>query len=102
MEKRLGFHYFQDYDHYQARDLELWVPELASLQASWLVLKASTVAAIPEQFITGLLQAGIQPILQFDFQVNSSVRPEDLRVLISSYSHWGVKYVIFFNPYKIL
>ena len=45
MEKRLGFHYFQDYDHYQARDLELWIPELASLQASWLVLKAPAVAA---------------------------------------------------------
>jgi len=97
MEKRLGFHYFQDYDHYQARDLELWVPELASLQASWLVLKAPSVAAIPEEFITGLIQAGIQPILHFDFQVNSAVRPEDLRVLISSYSHWGVKHVIFFD-----
>ena len=55
MEKRLGFHYFQDYDHYQARDLELWIPELASLQASWLVLKAPAVAAIPEEFITSLI-----------------------------------------------
>ena len=97
MEKRLGFHYFQDYDHYQIRDLEIWVPELASLQASWLVLKASSTAAIPEEFITGLIQAGIQPILHFDFKVNSSVRPEDIRVLLSSYSHWGVKHVIFFD-----
>ena len=97
MEKRLGFHYFQDYDHYQMRDLELWVPELASLKASWLVLKAPPTAAIPEEFITGLIQAGIQPILHFDFQVNSAVRPEDLRVLLSSYSRWGIKYVIFFD-----
>ncbi len=97
MEKRLGFHYFQDYDHYQARDLELWVPELASLHASWLVLKAPTTAAIPEEFITGLIQAGIQPILHFDFQVNSAVRPEDLRVLLSSYSNWGIKHAIFFD-----
>jgi hypothetical protein len=97
MEKRLGFHYFQDYDHYQARDLELWIPELASLQASWLVLKAPTAAAIPEEFITGLIQAGIQPFLHFDFQVNNEVRPEDLRVILSSYANWGVKYVIFFD-----
>lgn len=97
MEKRLGFHYFQDYDHYQARDLSLWAPELASIQASWLVLKAPVAVAIPEEFITGLIQAGIQPILHFDFQVNSTVRPEDLRVLLSTYARWGVKYVIFFD-----
>jgi len=97
MEKRLGFHYFQDYDHYQVRDLELWATELASIKASWLILKAPTTAAIPEEFITGLIQAGIQPVLHFDFQVNSPIRPEDLRVLLSTYSRWGVKYAIFFD-----
>ncbi len=97
MEKRLGFHYFQDYDHYQVRDLELWAPELASIQASWLVLKAPVAAAIPEEFITGLIQAGIQPILHFDFQVNSPIKPEDLRVLLSTYARWGVKYAVFFD-----
>ncbi|MGB4322568.1 MAG: hypothetical protein WBJ23_04445, partial [Anaerolineaceae bacterium] len=82
MEKRLGFHYFQDFDHYRMSDLELWVPELASLKTSWLALKAPATVAIPEEFITRLIQAGIQPILHFDFQVNSSVRTEDLRVLL--------------------
>ena len=97
MEKRLGFHYFQDFDHYRMSDLELWVPELASLKTSWLALKAPATVAIPEEFITRLIQAGIQPILHFDFQVNSSVRTEDLRVLLSSYARWGVKHVIFFD-----
>lgn len=55
MEKRLGFHYFQDFDHYRMSDLELWVPELASLKTSWLVLKAPATVAIPEEFITGLI-----------------------------------------------
>lgn len=97
MEKKIGFHYFQDLNHYQSKDLALWEPELRSLQAGWLVLKASPTHAIPEEFIRGLLDADIQPIIHFDFPVNSDHRPEDLRILLSSYSKWGVKYVVFFD-----
>jgi hypothetical protein len=97
MNTRLGFHYFEDQDHYQAKDLDLWLQELISLNANWLLLKASTNQAIPEEFITKLVDSGIQPIIHFDFPVNSEVRPEELRVLLSAYSRWGVKYVIFFN-----
>ena len=97
MEKKIGFHYFQDLNHYQSRDLALWQPELESLQAGWLVLKASPNYAIPEEFITGLLDSDVQPIIHFDIPVNSDYRPEDLRILLSSYARWGVKYVIFFD-----
>lgn len=97
MEKRLGFHYFQDVNHYQARDLTLWLSELQSLNASWLVIKSSTIQAIPEEFIQGMIQGGIQPIVYFDFQVNSNVKPEDLKVILSAYAKWGVKYVVFFK-----
>ena len=97
MEKKIGFHYFQDLNHYQNRDLALWQPELESLQAGWLVLKASPNYAIPEEFITGLLESDVQPIIHFDIPVNSDYRPEDLRILLSSYARWGVKYVIFFD-----
>lgn len=97
MEKKIGFHYFQDLDHYQNKDLKLWQPELESLQAGWLVLKASATHAIPEDFIRGLLDSGIQPIIHFDFPVNNDVRPEDLRILLSSYAKWGIKHVVFFD-----
>ena len=97
MEKKIGFHYFQDLNHYQSRDLALWQPELESLQAGWLVLKASPNYAIPEEFITGLLDSDVQPIIHFDIPVNSDYRPEDLRILLCSYARWGVKYVIFFD-----
>lgn len=97
MEKKIGFHYFQDLNHYQSRDLALWQPELESLQAGWLVLKASPNYAIPEEFITGLLDSDVHPIIHFDIPVNSDYRPEDLRILLSSYARWGVKYVIFFD-----
>jgi hypothetical protein len=97
MEKKIGFHYFQDLNHYQSRDLALWKPELESLQAGWLVMKASPSYAIPEEFISGLLDSGVQPVIHFDFPVNSEIRAEDLRILLSSYAKWGVKYVIFFD-----
>jgi len=57
MNKRLGFHYFQDVNHYQVRDLNLWLPELQALNAGWLVLKSPSTQAIPEEFITGLVKA---------------------------------------------
>lgn len=97
MEKRLGFHYFQDTDHFQTKDLALWLPQLKSLGTAWLVIKSPLNIAIPEEFISGLLENGIQPILTFDLQVNDETRPEELRVLLSAYSTWGVKHVLFFK-----
>lgn len=97
MNKRLGFHYFQDLNHYQARDLNLWLPELQALNAAWLVLKSPTAQAIPEDFIQGLIKGGIQPIIQFDIPVNAEIKPEDLKVILAAYARWGVKYVTFFK-----
>jgi len=37
---RIGFHYFPDADHYRESDLYTWLPELKTLEASWLVLDA--------------------------------------------------------------
>jgi len=97
MNKRLGFHYFQDTNHYLERDLAQVLPELRSLDSAWLILKSRHTVAIPEEFITGLVSEGIQPIVHFDFQVNSNIRPEDIRILITQYAKWGVKHVIFFD-----
>lgn len=97
MEKRLGFHYFQDELHYQIKDLSLWLPELQSLNAGWLVLKSAATQAVPEDFITGLISKGIQPIIHFDFQVNCSVKVEEIKILLAEYAKWGVRYVIFFD-----
>ena len=97
MNNRLGFHYFQDTNHYLERDLAQVLPELRSLDSAWLILKSRHTVAIPEEFITGLVSEGIQPIVHFDFQVNSNIRPEDIRILITQYAKWGVKHVIFFD-----
>ena len=97
MNKRVGFHYFQDTLHYLDRDLAQVLPELKSLESRWLLLKSPHTVAIPEEFITGLVAGGVQPIIHFDFQVNSGIRPEEIRILLTQYAKWGVKYVIFFD-----
>ena len=97
MEKRVGFHYFQDTDHFQTKDLSTWLPQLKSLETAWLVIQSPVNIAIPEEFVSGLIENGIQPIINFDLQVNDETRPEELRVLLSAYAKWGVKYVLFFR-----
>lgn len=56
MENKLGFHYFQDTDHFQSKDLSLWLPQLKSLNTAWLIIKSPINIAIPEEFISGLLE----------------------------------------------
>jgi len=97
MNKRLGFHYFQDTLHYLERDLSQVLPELKSLDSAWVLLKSPHTVAIPEEFITELVANDIKPIVHFDFQVNSNIKPEDIRILLTQYAKWGIKYVIFFD-----
>ncbi len=94
---RLGLHYFQDTLHYSAQDLSVWLPELTKLNVSWVVLLSDSNRAIPEYFITGLLNAGIQPIIHFKLQLPDAPPAADLKPILSAYSHWGVKYVVFFD-----
>ncbi len=97
MNNRIGFHYFADVDHYQVKDLTLWLPEFQQMKIGWLVLQSPMNYAIPEEFIKGIMSKGITPIIHFNFLINSSAKPEDLRVILSAYARWGVKYVVFYN-----
>lgn len=94
-QNRLGFHYFSDTLHYRESDLHAWLPELQSLGAGWLVLTTPFDRAIPELFIRGLFNGGIQPILHFNYSIPSLQKNKDLPTLLSTYAKWGVKYVIF-------
>lgn len=92
-----GFHYFPDEAHYRAADLERWLPELQALGASWLTLRASAARAIPEPFINGLVQAGIEPIIHI---AHGGIEPFDLEELASlaqAYRNWGVNYVVLYD-----
>ena len=94
---RLGFHYYPDTNHYRERDLYSWLPELKTLRASWLVLDAPADRAIPEFFLNGLIENGIEPILHFHLPLENLPPLEDLQLLFANYSRWGVHYVILYN-----
>ena len=93
----LGFHYFDDTVHYSNQDLETWLPELERLSASWVILLSDSSRAIPEQFIAGLIDAGITPIIHFRLQLPDAPSAEELKPLLTAYQRWGVKLVVFFD-----
>ncbi|MBI4769465.1 MAG: hypothetical protein HY784_03390 [Chloroflexi bacterium] len=95
---RLGFHYYDDSLHYRAADLERWLPELQALGARWLTLLAPLNRAVPEPFISGLLAAGIQPVLHLrPVAPIHAVDLAELRPLLETYARWGVRYLCVFD-----
>jgi hypothetical protein len=93
---RLGFYYYPDSLHYRSHDLERWLPELKTLGAGWLTLMAPVERAIPEDFINGLLQAGIEPLLHFAAPISAGYC-DAVKDLLPLYARWGVNYVTLFD-----
>lgn len=93
---QLGYHYYPDEGHFTEQDLSIWLPRLDSLGANWLVLRGSQPRAIPEFFIRGLFEAGIEPIIHIPAQTDM-IATADLVPILSSYVRWGVRYVVFFD-----
>jgi len=97
----LGFHYFPDETHYRRADLQAWLPELEAIGARWLTLIGSLTRAVPEPFIRGLLDAGIEPIIHLPAMPTrrdaQAAAASTLAVLFRTYARWGVKYVV---PYS--
>lgn len=96
----LGFHYFPDEMHYRRADLQAWLPELLALDAKWVTLIGSMTRAVPEAFIRGLLDAGIEPVIHLPAV---PTRPDPQHVagatlsqLFTSYARWGVRFVAVF------
>jgi hypothetical protein len=94
---RIGFHYFPDTYHYRESDLARWLPELSSLGASWLVLKSPVDRAIPENFVRGVIEAGIEPLIDFDLSLITPVSLSDLALLFRAYARWGVHGVLLYS-----
>lgn len=94
---RFGFHYYPDTLHYSDRDLQIWLPLLKELQVGWIVLQSETQRATPENFLTGLVQAHIMPIIQFIASLNKVPRVEETAPLVEAYSRWGVRYLQIFD-----
>ena len=90
---RVGIHYFPDVFHFKQSDLQTWLPMISSINASWMTLHAPASYAIPEFFINALKSNHIEPILQLQGMTNHLASIEDLKLLLNSYSKWGVHYI---------
>jgi len=90
---RLGFHYYPDDQHYTQRDLEHWLPLLRAMGAGSIVLTASAQRSIPEPFVTGMLDGGIEPMVRIPVPVGS-IAARDAEPLLRSYGRWGVRHVV--------
>jgi hypothetical protein len=93
---RLGFHFYPDEQHYTDRDLGLWLPEVQALGARWLVLRGNPRRSVPEAFVRGLIDGGIQPVIHIPVELGSVVRA-DLDALLLAYAHWGVRHVAVYD-----
>lgn len=94
---RLGFNYLSDTYHFGIPDAHLWAAELKKLGAHWILLQAPLQRAIPESFLTPLIHAGIQPVLQFSIPTDDLKSVEGYRILFNHYARQGVRYAIFFD-----
>jgi hypothetical protein len=92
-DSHLGYHYFPDDRHYTQADLGNWLPVFDSLGARWVVLCASAQRAVPEAFLRGLIQAGLEPVVHMALRV-SGVSLAEMTPLLTSYAHWGVRFVV--------
>jgi hypothetical protein len=93
---QLGYCYYPNEGHYTENDLSQWLPRLDSLGAKWLTLIGSHRRAIPETFLKGLLEAGIEPLIHIPAKMGTVVAG-DLIPILTSYARWGARHVIVFD-----
>ncbi len=93
----LGFQYYPDSAHYTHKDLNAALEHLSNLGAAWLVLHAEASRAIPETFISGLLAAGITPIIHLPLSLPNAPAAADLKAILNAYGKWGANYVLLFD-----
>jgi hypothetical protein len=93
---KLGFHYYPDSLHFTEQDLDYWRPILADLGASWLTLQACPERAVPEFFVRGLIDRGIQPVITVPAPIGT-VRARDMLPVLHSYARWGVQHVMIYD-----
>jgi hypothetical protein len=94
---RIGLHYFPDTLHYTESDLITWLPMLKSLGVQWLTLISPPNRAIPEVFIRGLIENGIEPILHIRQPLSQHPDRKERELLLNSYADWGVRYIALFD-----
>jgi len=67
------------------------------LGTSWITLLAPVDRAIPENFLRGLINVKIEPIVQFQPPLDQKPDTRTLHLLFKNYAKWGVRYVVLFD-----
>jgi hypothetical protein len=93
---RLGYVYRNDDRHYTQDDLRIWFPMLISLNTRWLTLYASSERTVPEHFLGGIIDAGIEPVILIRGKLGEA-NPHALHPLLRSYARWGARYVVVYD-----
>ncbi len=96
-ERRPGFglYYSPHAGPYRQADLEAYLPLLQAVGAAWLVVRSSARRAIPEFFLQGLKQGGVEPVVHFAVPLHTPAA--DIVPLLEVYARWGVRHVVFFD-----
>ncbi|MFQ6015014.1 MAG: SpoIID/LytB domain-containing protein [Anaerolineae bacterium] len=93
----IGFHWYPDYWHYSQRELDLFIPKLKGIGASWLTVLSPFPEPIPESFIKGLLEAWIEPVIRIYTRFVEPLDQSQLRRLCQTYAGWGAHYIHVYN-----
>ena len=94
---RLGFHYYNDVDHFDEASLDFWLPKLQAAGTRWIVLAIPERAEIPENFLLRLSGAGIEPIIDLQLSLSNPPDPEVFRQRTAYYRNAGVHLIHFFS-----
>lgn len=95
--KQLGFHYYDDTDHYDEASLDYWLPKLQAAGTRWLVLSVFENIEIPENFMKRITEAGIEPVISLQLSLSNPPLPEIFRERAAYYRKNGVHLIQFFS-----
>lgn len=94
---RLGHQMVIANQNYTQETLSEIAAQLDMFGANWVLLDAPEGRAIPEFFITGLVEAGISPIIRLALDLAKPAIINDIHAELTAYANWGVRYISFFD-----
>lgn len=89
----IGFHYDPAGGRPERQELARWLPRLRAMGTSWLVFRASLDEPVPEGFVRGLMDAGIEPVVLLDAGGVQPVEGLQLEYALRGYATAGLHYI---------
>jgi hypothetical protein len=93
----IGFHYYPDPQQLDRQDRRVWLDELGSLGASWLVVSAGLDQPVPAGFLRDLRAQRVEPIVRVVVRPIGPVDLGHLGELARDYAAAGVHYLYVYD-----